>query len=106
MFDDPALKADVLAMLDHCKDAVLGKRQVLDAEGTSPPPIPSTAAFRLRLVHLNVLAGERLQGNARMQAWEALAQADAIGNPLELPPELIADLAAIESLGSYPQAAE
>ena len=106
VFDDPALKAEAIAMLGQCLDAVRGKRGTLDSQAAIPPPDPALLAFRARLQRLNALAGRHLDGEARMQAWEIIGQADSLGDPVALPPPMVADLAAIESLQAYAEAAE
>jgi uncharacterized protein YdaU (DUF1376 family) len=98
VFDDPALKAYGLAKLQDCLDALRGKRSVLAADAAAPsPPEPRIIEFRARLQRLNTLAGERLDGHARHQAWEVIAEADALG-PDAIPPPMQASLATIESL--------
>ena len=100
MFDDPALKAYGLARLQDCLDALRGKRCLLDADAAVPaPPEPRIIEFRARLQRLNTLAGERLDGHARHQAWEVIAEADGLG-PDAIPPSMQASLADIESLGA------
>jgi hypothetical protein len=107
VFDDAALKAGAIDALDRCKDAIRGKLGTLDSQATeTPPPDPRIAAFRARLQRLNALAGKRLDGDARWQAWEILARADALGDPNAIPPPMLAELAAIESLDTLAQAAE
>jgi len=107
VFDDAALKADAIAALDRCKDAIRGKRGTLDSQATSPPPPdPRLVEFRAWLQRLNALAGEHLDGDARWQAWEVLARAEALGDPNAIPPPMLAELAAIESLEAYAEAAE
>jgi len=107
VFEDPALKADAVAALDRCLDAIRGKLGVLEADAASPPPPdPRLVAFRMRLQRLNALAGERLTGNMRLHAWEIIGRAAELGDPMALSPEVLADLAAIESLAAYAEAAE
>jgi len=99
VFNDPQLKADTVAALDRCLDAIHGKLAVLDADATEPPPPdPRLVEFRRRLHRLNAIAGEHLDGALRDQAWTVLAEADALGDPLALPDQMAADLDAIERL--------
>ena len=106
VFDDPMLKADAVAALDRCLDAIRGKLPVLEADATEPPPSdPRVVAFRGRLHRLNAIAGEHLAGALRDQAWAVLAAADSIGDPLALPDQMAADLDAIERL-HFAEAAE
>jgi uncharacterized protein YdaU (DUF1376 family) len=96
---DEAERAERLAMLDRCKAILRGKSVVFDSESGAPmPPDPRILEFRARLLRLNTLAGERLAGEVRLAAWDAIGRADAIGDPDALPPELAADLAAIACL--------
>jgi len=107
VFDDPALKAEAMAAFDRCIDAIRGKLGTLDSQATEPPPPdPRLVEFRARLQRLNALAGRILDGDTRMQAWEVIAAADELGDPYALPPDMLADLAAIESLEAYAEAAE
>jgi len=106
VFDDPALKADAIAMLGDCLAAVRGKLSTLEADATAPPPDPRIVAFRQRLQRLNTAVGERLDGQLRLQAWDTIAQADTLGDPLACPAEMLASLAALEWLDKYAEAAE
>lgn len=106
VFDDPALKADTVAALDRCLAAIRGKFPEPPADAAPPPPEPRIVRFRQRLVRLNALAGEHLSGDTRLQAWQAIAQADELGDPQALSPAMAAGLAAIEGLEAYAVAAE
>jgi len=102
----PPTKAEGLAAFKRCIDAVNGKLGVLDSAATvPPPPDPRLVEFRARLSRLNTLAGSKLSGEVRMQAWQVIAKADSLADPRALPPAMLADLDAIERLG-HAEAAE
>jgi hypothetical protein len=99
-------KAEGLAAFKRCIDAVNGKLGVLDSGATVPPPPDQRLVeFRARLSRLNTLAGSKLRGEVRMQAWQVIAKADSLADPRALPPAMLADLDAIERLG-HAEAAE
>jgi uncharacterized protein YdaU (DUF1376 family) len=104
---DPPTKAEGAAAFKRCIDAINGKLGVLDSgAGVPPPPDPRLVEFRERLSRLNTLAGTKLRGELRMQAWEVLTAADSLADPHALSPAMLAELDAIERLGVPGQWAE
>jgi uncharacterized protein YdaU (DUF1376 family) len=104
---DPPTKAEGAAAFKRCIDAINGKLGVLDSDASvPPPPDPRLVEFRARLSRLNTIAGTKLRGELRMQAWEVLAAADSLADPLALSPAMLAELDAIERLGAPEQWAE
>ena len=96
---DPEFITAGVAMFDECLAIIRGKRLVLDSDAGLPaPPDPRILEFHATLNRYNTLAGEKLAGNMRLLAWDAIGRADAIGDPDAIPPDLAADLAAIASL--------
>jgi len=93
---DPALLAYGLAKFDECLEILNGKQFVFDSDARVPPPPGHILEFRARLARINTVVGERMRGNERSRAWDIIGQADAIGDPERIPPDMLAALDSLE----------
>jgi len=93
---DPALLAYGLAKFDDCLAILKGKQFAFDSDAGTPAANPRILEFRARLARINTVVGERMRGNERSRAWDIIGQADAIGDPERIPPDMLAALDSLE----------